>query len=74
VDVSDPGVECKAYECVENGPVMRVICRLNALQGPKGGPCEAELAALGVINGKDMRLATHDNFKWCLSDASPTGC
>jgi len=57
MDVSDPGVECEAHECAENG-IVRVICRSIGTQGPKGGLSAAELAILEVVTGQETCLDT----------------
>ena len=55
MDVSDPGVECEAYECAETSPV-RVICHFIGTQGPKIGVYGAELAILKLVNGQETYL------------------
>jgi hypothetical protein len=73
VDISDPGVEREAHECVESG-ALRVIYSLNTAQSRKRSACEAEENALTVITVQDRYLHMHDNIKSSLSDVSPTRC
>ena len=73
MDVSHSGVECEAYECVENGSHMKVIGLFGAPHEPKSGCDEGTVADLKNINVQASLMSTHDNIKSGLSVPSPTG-
>ena len=55
MDVSDPGVECEAHECAENGTV-RGISHLIGIQGSKGSLHAAEVTIQEVVTGQETYL------------------